>query len=125
LRAAFRKIRPEETLSFADVSAISRRIHERSHRLRVGDLEDRHPACAVWVLVHELGLIYKRLVGLDDLACDRGKDLTHGLHGLDRSDRLTLTTFPTGGSSTYTTSVNSVCAWSVIPTRTRFPSIFA
>src|SRR5262245_43699228 len=74
-------------------------------------LHDQHPALAVRVLVHGLGLLTELAVDLDDLARDGREEVRHRLDRLDDAEVLRAVTLaPTLGSSTNTTSPSCSCA---------------
>ena len=70
-------------------SLILRGVEQRAGFAGVRQLHDDHPA-AVGILVDGFRLVLERRVHLDDFAGHRRVELGHGLHRLDRAERLPL-----------------------------------
>src|SRR5512138_1840560 len=77
-------------LLLLDERAVGLRVHERLELLRIGRLDDDHPALLVRIVVDRLGRVAERIVHLDDLAGHRREELRDGLRRLDDAERLAL-----------------------------------
>lgn len=72
------------------MTAIGGCIHEGLDLVWPRGLQDDHPPRPVRILVHQLWLVCKGLVDLDDLPTHRREDLAHRLDGFDCTEGLPL-----------------------------------